>query len=132
MRITTIMHTETSTACCAPGSSGRRIGVPVYYDCGPWFGFRYVYPYYHRKYIFISLGGYWPFDYCYARYYWYGCHPYYWYGYYPVAQEVQGDTYNYYTYNYYTGSEAAQSQVADPALFEKLDSSRQSPPRDAG
>jgi thioredoxin-like negative regulator of GroEL len=24
-----------------------------------------------------------------------------WYGYYPVAQEVGGDTYNYYTYNYY-------------------------------
>lgn len=95
--------------------------VPVYYNCGPWFGFRYVYPYYHRKYIFISLGGYWPFDYCYMRYYWYGCHPYYWYGYYPVAQEVQGDTYNYYTYNYYNGTEAAaQSQVTDPALFEKL------------
>jgi len=102
--------------------------VPVYYNYGPWFGFRYVYPYYHRKYIFISLGGYWPFDYCYTRYYWYGCHPYYWYGYYPVAQEVQGATYNYYTYNYYTGSEAAQSQVADPALFEKLG---QQPPKPA-
>ncbi len=103
--------------------------VPVYYDCGPWFTFRYVYPYYHRKYIFISLGGYWPFDYCYARYYWYGCHPYYWYGYYPVAQEVQGDTYNYYTYNYYNGTEAAaQSQAANPALFEKLG---QQPPKPA-
>lgn len=93
--------------------------VPVYYDCGSWFGFRYVYPYYHRKYIFISLGGYWPFDYCYMRYYWYGCHPYYWYGYYPVAQEVQGATYNYYTYNYYDGAESAQSQVTNPALLEQ-------------
>jgi tetratricopeptide (TPR) repeat protein len=60
-----------------------------------------VYPYYLRKYVFVSLGGYWPIEYGYTRYYWYGCHPYYWFGYYPVAQEVQGDTYNYYTYNYY-------------------------------
>jgi Tetratricopeptide repeat len=95
--------------------------VPLYYSCGPWFTFRYVYPYYLRKYIFVSLGGYWPFDYCYLRYYWYGCHPYYWYGYYPMASEVEGPTYNYYTYNYYTGDEAAaQSQVVDPSLFNKL------------
>lgn len=67
-----------------------------------YWGFRYVYPYYHRKYLFVSLGGYWPLDYSYARYYWYGCHPYYWYGYYPLPYEVEGDTHNYYTYNYYT------------------------------
>jgi tetratricopeptide (TPR) repeat protein len=81
-----------------------------------------VYPYYHRKYIFVSLGGYWPFGYSYRRYYWYGCHPYSWYGYYPIARQVQGDTYNYYTYNYYDGEQVAtyQSQVADPALFENL------------
>jgi len=99
-----------------------RYYIPVYYSCGPWFGFRYMYPYYHRKYVFISLGGYWPFDYCYTRYYWYGCHPYYWYGYYPVASEVQGNTYNYYTYNYSNGEQAAtyQSQITDPALFENL------------
>jgi len=35
------------------------------------------------------------------RYYWYPSHSYWWYGYEPVAQEVGGDTYNYYTYNYY-------------------------------
>jgi len=63
--------------------------------------FRPVYPYYHRKYVFISLGGWWPLDYTYARYYWYGYHPYVWYGYYPIAREVVGDNYNYYTYNYY-------------------------------
>lgn len=74
----------------------------LYYDFGPWSTFRYVYPYYHRKYIFVSLGGYWPLSYTYRRYYWYGYHPYIWYGYYPIAREVQGDTYNYYTYNYYT------------------------------
>ena len=73
----------------------------VRYDYGPWFTFRYVYPYYHRKYIFVSLGGYWPIEYRYRRYYWYGCHPYIWSGYYPIAREVKGDTYNYYTYNYY-------------------------------
>jgi len=71
------------------------------YNWGPYFTFRYFYPYYHRRYIFVSLGGYWPIDYGYARYYWYGCHPYRWYGYYPIAREVVGGTYNYYTYNYY-------------------------------
>jgi len=73
----------------------------LYYSHGPWFTFRYFYPYYHRKYIFVSLGGYWPIGYRYVRYYWYGCHPYYWYGYYPIAREVRSDAYNYYTYNYY-------------------------------
>jgi len=71
------------------------------YNWGPYFTFRYFYPYYHRRYLFVSLGGYWPWDYCYTRYYWYGCHPYRWYGYYPIAREVVGSTYNYYTYNYY-------------------------------
>jgi predicted Zn-dependent protease len=73
----------------------------LHYSFGPWSTFRYVYPYYHRKYLFVSLGGYWPLSYRYRRYYWYGYHPYTWYGYYPIAREVQSDTYNYYTYNYY-------------------------------
>lgn len=67
--------------------------------------FTYCYPYYHRKYIFVSLGGWWPNSYCYRRYYWYGYHPYRWYGYYPVAAEIRGDNYNYYTYNYYYNGE---------------------------
>ena len=75
----------------------RRI---VYYNHGPHFTFRYVYPYHHRKYVFVSLGGYWPLGYRYVRYYRYGYHPYYWYGSYPAIYEVEGDTYNYYTYNY--------------------------------
>ncbi len=75
----------------------RRI---VYYNRGPHFTFRYVYPYHHRKYVFVSLGGYWPLGYRYVRYYRYGYHPYYWYGSYPAIYEVEGDTYNYYTYNY--------------------------------
>lgn len=75
----------------------RRI---VYYNRGPHFTFRYVYPYHHRKYVFVSLGGYWPLGYRYVRYYRYGCHPYYWYGSYPAIYEVEGNTYNYYTYNY--------------------------------
>jgi len=74
---------------------------PVYYRFGPSVHFRYVYPYYHRKYVFISLGGFWPSDYYYVRYYWYGWHPYIWYGYYPIAREVVVDNTNYYTYNYY-------------------------------
>jgi hypothetical protein len=72
------------------------------YDQGPWHTFRYFYPYYHRKYVFVSLGGYWPLNYRFIRYYWYGYHPYYWCGYYPIAREVVGSSYNYYTYNYYT------------------------------
>lgn len=73
----------------------------LYYRRGPHFTFRYVYPYYNRKYIFVSLGGYWPMRYRHVRYYWYGCHPYVWYGYYPIAREVRSGTCNYYTYNYY-------------------------------
>lgn len=101
------------------------------YTWGPRFAFHYVYPYYHRKYIFVSLGGYWPYDYSYARYYWYGWHPYYWYGYYPIAREVQTDTYNYYTYNYYNNGEQAatyQSQVAEPGRFENLAEQPAEPP----
>jgi hypothetical protein len=96
-----------------------RYRFSVCYHRGPRFTFRYVYPYYLRRYIFVSLGGYWPMDYCYLRYYWYGCHPYWWYGYYPVAREVTGDTYNYYTYNYYYSDGAAStaySQAADAIM----------------
>ncbi len=93
------------------------------YNRGPWFSFRYFYPYYHRKYVFVSLGGYWPAGYGYSRYYWYGCHPYYWYGYYPIAREVQGETYNYYTYNYYYGDDGQTyepSQVVGPGYYDNL------------
>lgn len=79
----------------------------VYYSNGPWHTYSCVYPYYLRKYVFVGIGGYWPSHYSYTRYYWYGCHPHAWYGYYPIAREVAGDTYNYYTYNYYTDTSAA-------------------------
>jgi hypothetical protein len=85
-----------------------RYHYPVYYSCGPYYRVRYVYPYYHRRYIFVSLGGYWPAHYRYVRYYWYGYHPYEWYGYHPIPYEVKNDTYNYYTYNYY-GTGASDS-----------------------
>lgn len=88
-----------------PGRIFNRIVWPrsryiIRYRWGPHFTFRYVYPYHHRRYVFVSLGGYWPLGYRHLRYYWYGYHPYYWYGYYPWAYRVGGDTYNYYTYNY--------------------------------
>ena len=88
-----------------PGRIFHRIVWPrsryiIRYRWGPHFTFRYVYPYHHRRYVFVSLGGYWPLGYRHIRYYWYGYHPYYWYGYYPLAYRVGGDTYNYYTYNY--------------------------------
>ncbi len=104
----------------------RRIIWPRYrftlcYNRGPWFSFRHVYPYYHRKYLFVSLGGYWPLEYSYIRYYWYGCHPYSWYGYYPIAREVKGETYNYYTYNYYYGDNSQSPEpMADAGFYEKL------------
>ena len=34
-----------------------RYRFAVYYNFGPHFVFRYVYPYYHRKYVFVSIGG---------------------------------------------------------------------------
>jgi len=84
-----------------------RYHYPVYYRWGPYWSHRWVHPYYHRKYVFVSLGGWWPWDYTYARYYWYGWHPYTWYGYYPIPRQVDTGTYNYYTYNYYTQDEGA-------------------------
>ncbi len=83
--------------------------------------YRYHHPYYHRKYLFVSLGGYWPLSYNYRRYYWYGYHPYQWYGYYPLAREVQTPTYNYYSYNYYNdGSSYQPAPVSQSAVFEQL------------
>jgi len=81
----------------------------VRYSWGPYWRFNYVYPYYHRKYIFVSLGGYWPRYYRYRRYYWYGYHPYSWYGYYPVARQVEENNHYYYTYNYYNTDNGSES-----------------------
>ena len=95
----------------------------VRYNWGPWLSYSYFYPYYHRKYVFVSLGGYWPLGYDYLRYYWYGYHPYYWYGYDPIAREVQTGTYNYYTYNYYYGDNGqgyASTQMADSDYLDNL------------
>ena len=75
--------------------------------------YRSVRPRYHRKYIFVSLGGWWPVRYRYIRYYWYGCSPYEWYDYYPVTRDVGSDTDNYYTYNYYYDSDAGAAVVSD-------------------
>jgi hypothetical protein len=82
------------------------------YRFGNYWSFGYVHPYYHRKYIFVSLDGYCPWDYDYARYYWYGWYPYRWYGYDPVPVEVGSDTYNYYTYNYYSNTDNPPNQIA--------------------
>ncbi len=100
---------------------------PVYYSFGPHRVFRHVYPYYHRKYVFVSLGGWWPWDYSYVRYYWYGWHPYEWYGYFPIAQEVAADNYNYYTYNYYMNADgtytSGTSQTVVPSEAPPVDRS---------
>jgi hypothetical protein len=72
--------------------------------------------------MFVSLGGYWPLGYRYTRYYWYGCHPYSWYGYYPIAREVYGSNYNYYTYNYYTDADGnyEPARAVNPNIYENL------------
>jgi len=97
----------------------------LHYSFGPYSAFRYCYPYYHRKYVFVSLGGFWPIGYRYIRYYWYGWHPYTWYGYYPVPREVRHETYNYYTYNYYYSGEAtaptSYETAAIPAKITPVD-----------
>jgi tetratricopeptide (TPR) repeat protein len=91
-----------------------RYYYPVYYSYGPYYGFQCVYPYYHRKYVFVSLGGYWPLGYNYLRYYWYNWHPYLWNGYYPIPREVDNSTYSYYTYNYFTDQ---NGNYADSAYY---------------
>ena len=83
-----------------------RFGFSVCYNRGLWYTYGYVFPYYQRKYLFVSLDGYWPYNYDYLRYYWYGYHPYYWYGYYPMARQIGTDINYYYTYNYYSDSPA--------------------------
>lgn len=60
--------------------------------------------------MFVSLNGYWPSHYTYRRYYWYPSHLYTWNGYHPVAYQMGGDTYNYYTYNNY---DTGGGQVTD-------------------
>jgi len=90
----------------------------LYYNWGPYRTCRYFYPYYHRRYVFVSLGGYWPIGCTYRRYYWYGYHPYYWYGYYPIAYETGGDNYNYYTYNYYDDVSTGNGSYDDVAYVD--------------
>ncbi len=90
----------------------------VWYNWGPYWSLSYVHPYYHRKYVFVSLGGWWPTNYRYVRYYTYSYHPYDWYGYCPVPQVVGGDTYNYYTYNYYGADDSADTVTYDGAYSD--------------
>ncbi len=106
------------------GSLCHRIIWPGYsfrvsYSWGGDWSFCYVYPYYHRKYVFVSLGGYWPIGYGYVRYYWYPWHIYRWYGYYPVARELDYGVDNYYTYNYYNyyGSSSSDIPYVDETTF---------------
>ncbi len=98
---------------------------PVYYPFGRYGYCDYVWPYYHRKYVFISLGGWWPYDYSYMRYYWYGYHPYVWYGYYPVASEVVAGSDNYYTYNYnYYGDDGSYTTYGSDAPLDPVTQAR--------
>jgi len=98
---------------------------PIYYPFGPSLYCDYVWPYYHRKYVFISLGGWWPYDYDYLRYYWYGYHPYVWYGYYPTPYEVAAGGDNYYTYNYnYYGEDGSSTAYGSNAPMDPVTQAR--------
>jgi hypothetical protein len=89
-------------------SCGRVILAPYQH----YYGISYYYPSYHRKYLFVSLGGYWPYSYRYQRYYWYGCHPYYWYGS-DVVSQPDTVVYDYTTtYNYYNSTPTITTQTA--------------------
>jgi hypothetical protein len=103
-------------------SGAYYLGSP-WYSCGqvvsvPWNGYwgvTYYYPAYHRQFMFVSLGGYWP-HYGYRRYYWYGCHPYRWYDY-DIGYDYLPVDYNTYTTNnyYYTTESAPSSGYQTPA-----------------
>ncbi|MBN1818266.1 MAG: hypothetical protein JW828_12980 [Sedimentisphaerales bacterium] len=82
----------------------------------PWngyYGVTYFYPTYHRRFVFCSIGGYWPSYYRYQRYYWYGCHPYRWYGSYVYEQPVIQEVNNHYYYNPPVETTAVQTQTYD-------------------
>jgi tetratricopeptide (TPR) repeat protein len=90
---------------------------PIGYQ--PYYGLSYYYPYYHRKYIYVSIGGYWPSYYRYRRYYWYGCHPYYWYGTHVITEPYQDVTYN--TYNYYNADNSNEAPLDEPEFESAAD-----------
>lgn len=84
-----------------------------------------VYPYHHVRYVFVNPYGYWPCDYRYARYHWYGYYPYQWYGHNPVPYKQTGDTYNY----YYYGQDGSSHGVDENVLREAY--SQAQPPAEA-
>jgi hypothetical protein len=96
---------------------------PICYDWGPYFSYGYFWPYYHRRFVFVSIGGYWP-RYTYRRYYWYSWHPFGWYGCYPPEYVIDDDTYNYYYYN-----TAPQGEELNKA-HKKLEENAQPKPAD--
>jgi hypothetical protein len=82
------------------------------------YGLSYYYPRYHRKYVFVSLGGYWPSSYRYRRYYWYGCHPHYWYGSNVIAEPYYG--YNVYNNYYVTNTTGGYTLSNSGSVYEVI------------
>ncbi len=99
-------------------SCGRIVSVPWH---GYW-GVTYYYPAYHRRFVFVSLGGYWP-RYSYQRYYWYGCHPYRWYDYDVVYESVPAANTYYTTNNYYYTTES--SSGGSPTSYDDFSDVRE-------
>ncbi|MCF7954464.1 MAG: hypothetical protein K9M75_01550, partial [Phycisphaerae bacterium] len=84
----------------------------VYFNRGFSLGVSYIYPNYHSKYLFVSIGGYWPDEYRYRRYYKYGCHPNTWYGSRPIEYPSVDNSV---TNNYYY---AANTQPAAQGYYD--------------
>lgn len=87
---------------------------PGYYSPSiyqPGYGAAYYHP---RRYIFVSLNGYWP-GYNYTRYYYYGTYPYYWY----MSDSSTDQPGSYNNYNPYDYSNDVQQPFAYVAAPEK-------------
>ncbi len=107
-----------------------RFSIGLRYHWGHHYYLQHVYPFYHRKYVFVSLGGCWPLGTVALRYYWYGWYPYEWYGYNPVPYQLEGNSTNYYTYNYYDSDASLASPLISDTQNQILDNG--APPEPQG
>ena len=107
-----------------------RFSIGLRYHWGHHYYLQHVYPFYHRKYVFVSLGGCWPLGSVALRYYWYGWYPYEWYGYNPVPYQLGGSSTNYYTYNYYDSDASLTSPLISDTQNQILDNG--APPEPQG
>lgn len=80
-----------------------------------------MYPNYHNKYLFVSIGGNWPHDYRYRRYYRYGCHPNTWYGSQPYQYPAVDNSVTTNNYYYTSDGQPAQQATYDQSSDDSYD-----------